>query len=188
MSGMPVVQRPDGVSTRWAKALRRGALAGGLMVAGFGVGVPAAVAASTTTVDLGQASYAVFSGASVGNTVNAAGAPHTTLRGDLGVKPNAEPTGFPPGVFTGVKRVGTPAAAKAHDDLVAAYNEVAGRTGGTALAADLAGGTLAPGLHSSAAAVGTPERLPSTAGATPTPSSSSRSVGHSPWRPGPRSR
>ncbi|MDQ3769324.1 MAG: Ig-like domain-containing protein [Actinomycetota bacterium] len=154
MSGMQIAQRSDGVSTRWAKALRLGALAGGLMVAGFGLGVPAAVAASTTTVDLGQAStYAVFSGLSVGNTVNAPLAPHTTLRGDLGVKPLALPTGFPPGVVTGKTEVGTPAAAEAHADLVAAYDNVAGRTGGTPLAGDLAGLTLAPGLHSSAAAV-----------------------------------
>ena len=59
-------------------------------------------------VDLGQgSSYAVLSGASVGNTVSAAGAPHTTLRGDLGVQANAQPTGFsPPGVVTGVVNVG----------------------------------------------------------------------------------
>jgi hypothetical protein len=58
-------------------------------------------------VDLGQAStYAVLSGASVGNTVTAAGAPFTTLRGDLGVNSTAQPTGFPPGVVTGTIRVG----------------------------------------------------------------------------------
>lgn len=144
----------SGLGTRWAKALRLGALASGLMIGGFGPAVPSAVAASTTTVDLGQAStYAVLSGASVGNTVSAAGAPHTTLRGDLGVKANAQPTGFPPGVVTGTAQVGNAAAAQAHTDLIAAYNDVAARTGGTALAGDLAGLTLAPGLHSSAAAV-----------------------------------
>ena len=104
-------------------------------------------------VDLGQAStYAVLSGVSVGNTVNAAGAPHTTLRGDLGVKANSPPTGFPPGVVTGATRVGEPAAG-AHADLVAAYEDVATRTGGAVLAGDLAGLTLSPGLHSTAAAV-----------------------------------
>jgi hypothetical protein len=112
-----------------------------------------ALAATTTTVELGQAStYAVLSGASVGNTVSAVGAPHTTLRGDLGVKANAQPTGFPPGVVTGTIRVGS-AVDQPHADLVTAYDEVARRTGGTALAGDLAGLTLAPGLHSSAAAV-----------------------------------
>ena len=142
------------VSTRRGTALRLAALATGVTIAGFGAVAPSALAASTATVDLGKAStYAVLSGASVGNTVNAVGAPHTTLRGDLGVKPVAQPTGFPPGVVTGATEIGTMAAAAAHADLVTAYEEVAARTGGTALAADLIGLTLAPGLHSSAAAV-----------------------------------
>ena len=76
----------------------------------------------------GPATYAVLSGASVGNTVSADGAPHTTLRGDLGVKANTQPTGFPPGEFTGDKHVGDAAASGAHADLVAAYTEVAART------------------------------------------------------------
>ena len=103
-------------------------------------------------VDLGQAStYAVLSGASVGNTVSAAGAPHTTLRGDLGVKANTQPTGFPPGVVTGTTRVGS-AADQAHADLVAAYTDVAARTGGAPLAGALAGQTVTPGLHTIAGA------------------------------------
>jgi hypothetical protein len=142
----------DRVSTPWAKALCLGALAGGLLIAGFWPAVPSA-AASTPMVELGQAStYAVLSGASVGNTVNAVGAPHTTLRGDLGVSVNAQPTGFPPGIVTGATRVGS-AAAQAHTDLVTAYEQVAARTGGTAFGGDLAGLTLAPGLYSTAAAV-----------------------------------
>ena len=149
-----IVQRSGGVRPGWAKALRRAALAATLMIAGFGLAVPSAVAASTTMVDLGRAStYAVLSGVSVGNTVNAAGAPRTTLRGDLGVKAATQPTGFPPGLVTGTINVGNAAAAEAHADLVAAYDDVAGRAGGTALAGDLIGLTLAPGLHSSAAAV-----------------------------------
>ena len=89
-----------------------------------------ASAAATTMVDLGRASiYAALSGASVGNTVSAVGAPHTTLRGDLGVKANTQPTGFPPGVVTGAINVGNAAAAAAHDDLVAAYAEVAAPDG-----------------------------------------------------------
>ena len=143
-------QRSDGASTRWARALFLGALAGGLLIAGFG---PAsAVAASTPMVDLGQAStYAALSGASVGNTVSAPGAPHTTLRGDLGVKANTQPTGFPPGVVTGATRVGS-TADQAHADLVAAYTEVAARTGGAPLAGALGGMTISPGLHTIAAA------------------------------------
>ncbi len=115
------------------------------MLAGLGPSVTSALAASTTMVNLGQAStYAVLSGASVGNTVSAPGAPYTTLRGDLGVDVSTQPTGFPPGVVTGSVNVGNAAAVQAHGDLVTAYNEVAARTGGTPLAGALAGATISP--------------------------------------------
>src|SRR5580692_1793553 len=111
-----IARRSDAVCKRWARAVRVGALAGGLLIAGLGSAVPSALAASTTTVNLGQAStYAVLSGASVGNTVNGVGAPHTTLRGDLGVNASATPTGFPPGVVTGMTRVGATAAGPAYN-------------------------------------------------------------------------
>ena len=140
----------SGLSTRRAKVRFLGILAGGLLIAG--AGPTSAFAAPTPMVDLGQAStYAVLSGASVGNTVSAVGAPHTTLRGDLGVKANTQPTGFPPGVVTGTTRVGG-AADQAHADLVAAYTDVATRTGGAPLAGALAGQTVTPGLHTIAGA------------------------------------
>ncbi|MDP1847761.1 MAG: ice-binding family protein [Solirubrobacteraceae bacterium] len=136
------------------RVLHRAALAAALVIASFGAIVPSALAAPTSMVDLGDAAtYAVLSGASVGNTVSAPGAPHTTLRGDLGVKAAAQPTGFPPGVVTGTSRVGTAAAAAAHADLVAAYDEVAARPAGAALAGALAGTTITPGLHTVAGAV-----------------------------------
>jgi hypothetical protein len=128
-------------------------LAGAIAIVALGPAVPSALAASTTTVNLGQAStYAVLSGASVANTVSAAGAPFTTLRGDLGVMADAQPLGFPPGVVTGTTRVGT-SVTQAYADLNTAYNEVAARTGGTTIAGDVAGVTLAPGLYSAAGAV-----------------------------------
>jgi hypothetical protein len=142
------------IRLRRAKALCIGALAGGLLIAGIGPGVSPAGAAPTSMVGLGQAStYAVLSGASVANTVSAPGAPHTTLRGDLGVKANAPPTGFPPGLVTGAVNVGNAAAAQAHADLVTAYTEVAARTGGDPLAGTLVGATITPGLHTIAGAV-----------------------------------
>ncbi len=138
------MSRPWLASCRLALA----ALASGLVVAGFGAAAPSAVAAATPMVDLGTAStYAVLSGTSVANTVNAPTAPHTTLRGDLGVKANTQPLGFPPGVVTATKRIGTAAAAQAHDDLVAAYDNVANRPDGAPLALALAGATIAPGLY-----------------------------------------
>jgi hypothetical protein len=86
-----------------------------LILAGLGVAAPSALAAPTPMVDLKTAStYGVLSGASVGNTVSAPGAPHTTIRGDLGVKAAAQPTGFPPGVVTGTTNIGNAAAAQAH--------------------------------------------------------------------------
>jgi Ice-binding-like/Bacterial Ig-like domain len=134
------------------KARCVGVLAGALLIAGLGP-VSSAVAAPASMVALGQAStYAVLSGASVGNTVSAPGAPHTMLRGDLGVSANAQPTGFPPGVVTGATQIGS-TAAQPHADLVTAYDAVGARTGGTAFAGDLAGATFSPGLYSAAAAV-----------------------------------
>jgi hypothetical protein len=140
--------------THLTQALRLGALATGLLIGGFAAAAPSAVAASTSMVDLGSAStYAVLSGASVGNTVSAPATPHTTLRGDLGVKANAQPTGFPPGVVTGAVDVGNAAASQAHADVVTAYDGVAGRTGGAVLAGALAGATIPPGLHTIIGAV-----------------------------------
>ncbi|MGA7434591.1 MAG: hypothetical protein WBW44_03110, partial [Solirubrobacterales bacterium] len=127
-------------------------VAAGIAIVLAGSGVSSVHAAPTTTVDLGQAStYAVLSGASVANTVSAAGAPHTTLRGDLGVKADTAPTGFPPGVVTGATRVGS-TADQAHADVVTAYAEIAARPGGSTLAGALAGATVLPGLHTIAGA------------------------------------
>jgi hypothetical protein len=139
--------------TRSAKVRCLAALAGALLTAVLAPAASSAAVISTPMVDLGHAStYAVLSGASVGNTVSAPGAPFTTLRGDLGVSAAAQPTGFPPGVVTGTTRIGS-TAAQAQTDLVTAYNEVAGRPAGIPFAGDLAGLTLTPGLHSTAAAV-----------------------------------
>jgi hypothetical protein len=147
-------RRSRAVGTRWAKLLSLLVLVGGFLIAGFGPSVTSALAASTTMVNLGQAStYAVLSGASVDNTVSAPDAPYTTLRGDLGVGVSTQPTGFPPGVVTGSVNVGNAAAVQAHADLVTAYNEVAARTGGAPLAGALAGATISPGLYTIAGAV-----------------------------------
>jgi hypothetical protein len=130
--------------------LRRAAVALGVAAACALVSAPSALAASTPTVNLGQAAgYAVMSGASVTNADTGITG-DTTVRGDLGAP--TQPTGFPPGVVTGTIQVGS-ADATAYSDMLAAYNEVQARTGGTALPA-LAGATLTPGLYTSAAAAG----------------------------------
>ena len=123
----------------------RGSLAACALIAA--AAPTSALAAPTPMVDLGQASsYAVLAGPSVGNTVSAPGAPHTTVRGDLGVKANTAPSGFPPGEVTGEIRFGS-SVDEAHADLVTAYTEVAARTGGAPLPLALAGRTILPGLH-----------------------------------------
>jgi Ice-binding-like/Bacterial Ig-like domain len=136
-------------TTRFAKARWLSALVGGLLVCGL-ASAPSAFAASTPTVDLGEAaSYAVISGASVTNADTGTTGP-TTVRGDLGA-PTA-PTGFPPGVVTGTIRVGS-ADATAYAAMQTAYTEIQNRPAGTTLPA-LAGATLSPGLYTSGAAAG----------------------------------
>lgn len=127
-------------------------LAASIAIACLGFGLTPVAAAPTTMVDLDAAApYAVLSGASVGNTVSAPGAPHTTIRGDLGIKANTAPLGFPPGVVTGTIRHGSGVDA-AHADAVAAYLEIASRTGGEVRAGALVGAVLVPGLYTIAGA------------------------------------
>ena len=126
----------------------KGLLALSALLVALALAVPGADAAPTTMVTLGSAStYAALSGASIGNTVSAPGDPYTTLRGDLGVVANAQPTGFPPGVVTGAFDVGDAAAAQAGTDALAAYTNIAARTGGAPLPGALAGATITPGLY-----------------------------------------
>jgi hypothetical protein len=134
--------------TRFAKARWLSALVGGLLVCGL-ASAPSAFAASTPTVNLGQAAgYAVISGASMANTGE------STVRGDIGAP--AAASGFGPGVgvLDGTMQVGS-ADAPAYNDFLAAYGEAQSRAGGTALPVP-PGVTLTPGLYSGAAAVAIP--------------------------------
>lgn len=90
----------------------------------------------------------MLAGDKIANTVSAG----TLVTGDLGISPGASLAGFPPGIINGGTYTGA-AAAAFQFDLVAAYNDVAGRSGGAALPADLAGVTLTPGLYHHAGAV-----------------------------------
>jgi len=109
-------------------------------------------AAVTASVDLGGAApYAVLSGASIANTVSAPGAQHTTIRGDLGIKADTAPSGFPPGVVTGTIRHGS-SVDPAHADAVSAYDAIAARPGGVVIPGALVGVVLSPGLYTIAGA------------------------------------
>jgi len=105
---------------------------------------PAPLAAGPEPVSLGTtAAFAVLAASTVTNT----GA--TIVTGDLGLSPGTAVTGFPPGTLTGTIHAADAAASQAQLDLTTAYNDAAGRTGGTLLAGNLGGQTLTPGLYTS---------------------------------------
>ena len=104
-------------------------------------------------IDLGRAApFAVLAGASVGNTATG---PVTVVRGDLGVfDAGGAVTGFPPGLVRGTQHTsGATAVVNAHTDLLAAYTAAANRPSNFALAPDMLGLTLFPGVHTYAGAV-----------------------------------
>ena len=112
--------------------------------------------AATSPVLLGGAGeFAVLGGSGLTNTGT------TTVTGDIGSSPTHSETGFGPCpaaacvVLTGTNHdVADPNDAvtqQAKSDLVIAYNDAFGRTGGTAVSAPLGGGqTLVSGLYTSA--------------------------------------
>ena len=126
----------------------KGLLALSALLVALALAVPGADAAPATMVTLGSAStYAVLSGASVGNTVSAPGDPvHDAPGRPRGQRERAADR-LPARRRHGRVDVGDAAAAQAHADAVAAYTEVAARTGGAPLAGALAGATITPGLH-----------------------------------------
>ncbi len=84
-----------------------------------------------------------------GSTVTSTGL--TTVTGDLGVSPLTAVTGFPPGILVGTQHTDA-TSATAIADLTTAYNEAAGRGPVecvTAVAGNLGGMTLVPGLYKS---------------------------------------
>ncbi len=102
--------------------------------------------AAESTVLLGSASsFAVLAGTGVTNTGP------TVLNGDVGTCPTSAITGFPPGLISGANHGSDPTACGAKTDLVASYNDAAGRTPSVAFGVptDLGGMTLLAGVYSS---------------------------------------
>src|SRR5665647_2520789 len=66
-----------------------------------------------------------------------------------GLSPGSSVGGFPPGVLTGTRQVNNPIAIQAKLDLMAAYNDAAGRTCTdiVTLSGNIGGLTLTPGLY-----------------------------------------
>ena len=105
---------------------------------------PAATCGQVPVPLASTASYAVLASSTVTNT----GA--TALTGDLGLYPGTSVTGFPPGKITGTENVTIGGAKGAEANLTIAYNNASGRTNcPVAIAGNIGGQTLAPGLYRS---------------------------------------
>lgn len=104
--------------------------------------LPSRAEAAAAPVGLGTtASYAVLAGSGVSNTGS------SVIDGDLGTSPTAAVTGFPPGLITGALHSADAEALQAKSDLTLAYGDAAGRTPATAVATELGGTTLLPGVY-----------------------------------------
>lgn len=113
------------------------------------LGGSSAGAAGPAPIGLGTAAdFAVLAASSVTNTGP------TVVNGDLGVSPGTAVSGFPPGTVNGATHVADAVAEQAQNDLTTAYNDAAGRTGGTTVAGDLGGQTLTAGVYTSESSLG----------------------------------
>ena len=128
-----------------------------LVVAGLGVSAGSAFA-GPTTVGLGTAdNFAVLGGTGLSGLSNTG---TSVIAGDVGSFPNAAQPGFgscPAAgcvVLTGTNHAGDTVTQNAKNDLVTAYDDAAGRSGGTTVSAPLGiGTTLVPGVYTAAAAM-----------------------------------
>jgi hypothetical protein len=104
--------------------------------------------AAQPPVGLGTAgSFAVLAGSAVTNTGP------SVVNGDLGIAPGTAITGFPPGLVNGAMHPTDAVAGQAQSDLTAAYVDAAGRTPAAAIAGDIGGLTLTPGVFKSTSSV-----------------------------------
>jgi hypothetical protein len=87
--------------------------------------------------------FSVLAGSTVTNTGP------TTVSGNVGVSPGTAITGFPPGTADGTVQGSDGATDEAQITLANAYEDAAGRSGGTTESGDLAGKTLTAGVYSS---------------------------------------
>jgi len=100
--------------------------------------------AAQAPVGLGSAgSFAVLSGAGITNTGP------TTITGDVGTFPTPSETGFGSVTLGGTNHVGDAVTQQAKTDLTTGYNTAAGAGPATAVATELGGRTLTPGVYNS---------------------------------------
>ncbi len=136
-------------SRRGSSLLSAGTSAVALVLVGSFVALGSDVAAAPVEVGLGTAgSFAVLAGTGITNTGP------TTIRGDIGTFPTATITGLTSLTVSGTNHAGDSVTQGAKTDLTTAYTTAAGEGPTTAIAADLVGQTLKPGVYNSASAVG----------------------------------
>lgn len=139
-------------NTSWSRASAACALLSAMLLTGVISAAPLRVhaAPSIAPVSLGTAgSYSVLSGTSVVNAFTAAGAPHTIIRGNVGVSSLGKISGFPPGEVTGVMHYSDSHAATAQNALGTAFADAGSRTPTATLSADVTGQTLTAGVYNS---------------------------------------
>jgi hypothetical protein len=120
-----------------------------LVIVGSLVALGTNAAAATSPVGLGTAdSFAVLAGTGITNTGP------TTITGDIGTFPTTSITGLTSLTLLGTNHAGDSVTQAAKTDLTTAYTTAAGEGPTTAIAADLVGQTLKPGVYNSASAVG----------------------------------
>ena len=126
------------------RRLRRLALLG-VSLLGASVLMAASPAfAAQGPVGLGTAdSFAVLAGSGITNTGP------TTITGDVGTFPTTSQTGFNSVTLNGANHHGDAVTQGAKNDLVAAYNDAAGRTPKTNVPVELGGTTLLAGVYTS---------------------------------------
>lgn len=100
-------------------------------------------ALAQTAPSLGAAgSFAVIGATTVTNTGP------SVISGNVGLNPGTSVTGFPPGTINGTTHIGNAAVQSAQNDVVTAYNSLAGQAPTQILTGlDLGGRTLTPGVY-----------------------------------------
>src|SRR3954468_24176975 len=137
------------IATRLRRRLFGGSAMIVLCAAGLLVALVGGAAAAATAIPLGTAgTFAVLAGSGITNTGP------TTVGGDLGTFPTTSETVTSTLTDTGTNHAGDAVTQSAKNDLVGAYTTAAGEGPTTAIAADLAGQTLAPGVYNSASSIG----------------------------------
>ena len=125
---------------------RMARIASGVTISvGVAMLLPGSASAAQAPIGLGTAaSFAVLAGSGITNTGT------TTITGDIGTFPTPTETGVASMVLTGVDHAGDAVTQQAKTDLNTAYNIAAGATPPTAVATELGGTTLTPGIYNGA--------------------------------------